>query len=967
MNWSEDQKQAINASGGTILLSAAAGSGKTAVIIERIINKITDPKSNINIDEILVVTFSNAAATEIRERISKKINELLSTQPHNSHLQKQQILLDTANISTIHSFCQNIIKENFETLNISADFKICNEYQADILKHQAFSEIIDKFYNTNYFNHILKITDTTYDFDKLFKFIKNMFDFLMSLPFPFDWINKNLEVYKRYSSSDTISNCHFFKIIFENSLELLNQAKNILTCCNELVIGLENKAIYEDNFYEKTIFIDKLISHIKNNSWNKTFQLLNSFKITSLPRSKKNIDPELKENIKNLHDQFKEIINDLKSNYFFIDEKDFISDIDYNFEIFCLLSQIISDFSNRYSHLKKSKNFLDFSDLEQLAIKLLLTKNGENISKSEIAKTISSNFKEIFIDEYQDTNLTQEYIFKAISNNNSNLFMVGDAKQSIYRFRQAMPELFTEKYISYHNFDNNHFPAKINLNQNFRSRKSVTSFINFIFNQLMSSDVGEIDYNENQSLIPSLSYPDNKDDITQIHFLKTQFNLSNEEKLYSEAKYIALKIKDMINNKVQVTKNNILTDVSYSDFCVLLRSPNEKLKYFIKAFNDLNIPLAADQPNNLFESTEIISIISFLKIINNPLDDISLMSIMLSEIFQFSSDDILSLRCYNLPSLFQAIREDIKNNNSKFKTIYDQICHFKNLSNFLSLDKLIEIIYAETDFYNIVMINKNGPKRQLNLDLFKNLAKEFSESNNNNLIEFIYYINNLIDQKSSLQINSSDIVNENNCVKIMSIHRSKGLEFPICILADTSRQINKIDIRSPILYHSTTGIGINRFDLQKNIKFSTLPKNAVKIKIENNMLSEELRILYVALTRAREKLIIIISDNNYENKFHYWNNLLLTSLNNNFKTKISPYIIKQAKNYEDFFIISLLRHPQIKNLNFNITNNSLTNDIPEVKIIFESIDNKNKTNIVSDPLINNNHSIKKKNSLFLPF
>ena len=413
----------------------------------------------------------------------------------------------------------------------------------------------------------------------------------------------------------------------------------------------------------------------------------------------------------------------------------------------------------------------------------------------------------------------------------------------------------------------------------------------------------------------------------------------------------------MVENKFKIKKNNILSEVTYGDFCILMRSPNEKTKYFIKAFNKLGVPLVAEQNNNLFESTEIITIISFLKIINNPLDDISLSSVMLSEIFEFSSDDILILKNYNQPNLFQAIKEDIKKPNSKYIKLYKYIILYKNFSNFLSLDKLLEKIYIETDFYNIIKINKNKNTRQNNLDLFKNLAKEFSESVNNNLVEFIYYLNKLKDQKLSLQTNNTENLSEFNCVKLMSIHKSKGLEFNIVILADTSRQINKIDIRSSILFHPDLGFGFNKFDIDKNIKYSTLPKSAIKLELEKNMLSEELRILYVALTRAREKLIIIILDNNYQKRFDYWASLLNVNLKENkLKKNIPAYLIKQAKNYEDFFILALLRHPESKKIISNNNIISLTDKIPQ--IIINQV-NFNQENILDGS--NNQNNISNNN------
>ena len=519
-----------------------------------------------------------------------------------------------------------------------------------------------------------------------------------------------------------------------------------------------------------------------------------------------------------------------------------------------------------------------------------------------------------------------------------------------------MPELFINKNKYYTNFDNKNFPAKIYLNQNFRSQPEVTEFINFVFNQLMSEEIGEINYDESQFLIPAKQKSSNNYSLPEIHFLKNANVPSSEEKLYNEAKYIALKIKEMVENKITINKDEQLKAVQYSDFCILLRSPNEKIKYFVKAFKDLNIPLSANYSNNFFELPEISTITSFLKVINNPLDDVNIMAVLMSDIALFSPDEILKLKTYNTTYLFQAIKEDSLL-NLKSHQLYDYILNFKKLSNILSLDKLLEKIYSETNFYNIVSIKNDGVKQQDHLDIFKNLAKEFSETSSNNLMEFVYYLDNIIKFKSTFIINSSEEYDDES-VKIMSIHKSKGLEFPICILADSNRQFNKIDIKSAILYHSDIGIGVNKFDNQKNIKYATVPKNAIKLQIEKNILSEELRILYVALSRAKNKLMIIISDNEYEQKFFYWQNLLssdyqMTDKTNN-SNKISPYILKQTKCYEDFFIISLLTHPEIKNILTDVYIPQKIDNVPKIKIVIQDLENlKNVNNCTSDNNVSN--------------
>ena len=933
MKWTKDQENAIHCSGGTVLVSAGAGSGKTAILVERIITKIINECNNTDIDQLLIVTFSSAAAHEIKDRISKKLDSLLMENPNNKHLQRQQLLIDSANISTIHSFCQKLIRENFESLSISADFKIGQETQVNIIKYDAFTEIIDDFYLKDDFSLLLELTGSTHNSNRFFDIFCNILEFLQSLPFPSDWLNKNLLMYDTYSNSNiNIAESLAAQSIFKYAKKNITHAAKIIEKCKELTMNQENTDLYHYNLNQKLTYLESLINSTNSNNWNSTFNILNNFELIPLPRAKKNMDTCLKESLKTLYDQFKCIIANLKDNYFSGSNDDFISDMNYTKKILKILIDIINKFYKKFTEMKRSKNILDFSDLEHLTIELLLDYDGELCKKTKLAESISKNFKEIFIDEYQDINLTQEYIFKAISVEESNLFMVGDSKQSIYRFRQAMPELFIQKSNKYPLHNNITYPSKIVLGHNFRSRKSVTEFINYVFAQLMSEEIGEIEYTSNQFLTPATEYPGVENSQPEIYILKKNTNLTKEERIYEEAKYIAFIIKKMVDNNHQITKDNKLQNATYGDFCILLRSPNNKIQFFIKAFKELNIPIYAENATNFFETKEISTMLSLLKIINNPLNDIDMLSIIFSEISSFVPDDLIRLKSnYNEDTLFFTVRAAAKDNDPKSLELYNLIEYFIKISNLIPINNLIKLIYDKTDFYNIVGISPNGYSRQFNLDLLENIAYESIDLEICSLIEFISYLENLSKQKSVFKINEvNEYVNENS-VKIMSIHKSKGLEFPICIISDMQQQINRIDIKSSILLHPDIGVGIDCIDVNNNIRFSTIPKDSIKLEIEKNMLSEELRILYVAMTRAKEKLIMIISDNSYQTKLSKWNTII--NLDSKFNAKLSPFIVNQAKSYEDFLLLSILRHPEFNNKKSSIFQQEFLNP-PDIKIIF---------------------------------
>ena len=901
--WTSGQIDAINSTKGTILVSAAAGSGKTAVLVERVMKLLTDEESPCDATNLLIVTFTKAAAAEMKERISAKIAELLAENPYDLNLQRKQILISQAHISTIHSFCSELIRENFYKLNISSKFRVADENEMVLLRDEAVNLVLEEVYKKSQseFKELSESFITDKNENKLIKIINEVYNFTRSYPFPEEWVKEKMNMYENYISlektpwmnllfnylNDDLNHCLYLTKI---SLELMNKDEKILKA-------------YAESFKNDLYSLEDIKNSLNNPQWDTIHRKLKNFDFKRLKTLKSCESEDIKEAVSENRKEVKSIIKNLQGIFDCTDE-DCLSDISKTSTIINELFILVNNFSNVLDEMKKERNVLDFGDLEHLTLKLLIDKNEKGYEKSEIAKELSQSFSQIMVDEYQDTNEAQDMIFKLISKDEKNLFMVGDVKQSIYGFRQAMPEIFINKKNKYEVYrkELNKYPSKIILDRNFRSRSGIINIVNFIFNLIMSEQVGEIVYNDEERLVAAANYDKKKEaDV----FLKV-IDIEEEQKedpIIIEARYIAKLILEKIGSREKVKDGDQLREVTFGDFCILLRSPNKIAEKFMKEMQLMGVPTFAEKEEGFFYSKEIATILSLLRVIDNPIQDVPLVSVLMSNIYGFTSDEVAEIRmCNKEVGLYFALIDCSKNGNVKCKDFLNDLDKFRKVGATMPSDKFINYIYNQTAYVATVLAMKNGRDRLLNLRLLQEYARNYEASGYKGLTGFIRFIDKLSEKKSDLPGAVSASQNSNS-VKIMSVHKSKGLEFPICILANCSKQFNKEDNKRDTLISPNLGIGMKLKNNEKFYKYTTFIREAVLLDKKSKDRSEEMRILYVAMTRAKEQLIIISSQKDVRK------NLLKLSFKISKDKKITPYVVKKANSFSDWILMCAMFHP----------------------------------------------------------
>jgi ATP-dependent helicase/nuclease subunit A len=915
MKWTDEQLQAINEKGSNILVAAAAGSGKTAVLVERIINKIIN--ENMDIDKILVVTFTNLAASQMREKILDAIYKKIEENPENEHLQHQINILSKSNICTIDSFCLDIVKNNFFELDISPNFRIAEQAELKILKQETLDEIFENKYENQEKEFIELInTYTTYKGDENLKeIILKIYNFIQSIPFPDKWLNE--EVNKlNINNDEDFSLTPWGKILYNSAKEDIEdsilQLRELQSTTGRNQDIPKIHVIFSED-------VRKLEKVYKTNNWQELYEELQQFFFDRWVKDK-NISNEDVQELKKKRENIKSKIENIKKEIIIYDSKTAVEDTKSIYNIMSYIKNIVIEFERTFQEKKKEKNIVDFSDIEHYALQILL----ENEKPSNTAKKYQEKFEEIAIDEYQDSNMVQEYILNTISRNN-NIFMVGDVKQSIYKFRHARPELFLNKYNTYKiksqkkEEDN----LKIKLFKNFRSRKQVLDYTNLIFQNIMSEEIGEIDYTEEECLNLGADYKENVEMIPEIHIINTvkseeNETEENEEPIDSaelEAKFVANKIKSMINEKFKITdKEKNSRNVKYKDFVILLRNTKNIANIFEKELIALDIPVFCDATAEYLNSYEIQIIMNLLKIIDNPLNDIAQVTILRSMIGNFNDNELMKIRIHSKDkSFYYSIEEYINDEKAdkkikeKLKTYLKNIEMWRKKSKYIPLDELIWTLYIETGFYNYVSLMQNGEYRTANLKMLFERARQYEKTSFKGLFNFINFIDKL--QITSGDMNGAKIIGENeNVVRIMSIHKSKGLEFPVVFLSGTGKKFNTMELnKDEILLHNELGLGAKYIDFNLNIKFDTLVKKSIEIRTKQELVSEELRILYVALTRAKEKLIITGIEKDYEKSIKDKQELL-KCYEHNKKDKINKNILKKYMRYIDFIELVYLNN-----------------------------------------------------------
>ena len=946
--WTEKQKEAIEKRGSNILVAASAGSGKTAVLVERVINRVINEK--IDITRLLIVTFTNASASELKERLLKRIYEALDKDKSNAFLKRQVKNINIAYIDTIHSFCLKLIRTNFDVLEIDPNVKICDESYAKVLKTKAINKVIENLYRQANVDDIKK--EKLYKIlelfsskdDNLISYILKIYSYINSFSYPLLTLKENIDKYNIENEDADLVNTDFGQIIFKDTIlsikVLIDKEKYLLTKISK---DEEFKKIY-DIICEDIECLKNIVNQC--NSWDKLHNMLNQVSFSRMPTYKG-------ENI-TLKDEIKDFRNNVlkgeilaMKNHVYETSSNIIKDNKIAYEYINYIYDVICEFDQVYTKLKENACVIDFSDIEHLTLKLLVKRNEYGkFFPTEIAKAIKEQFEEIYTDEYQDTSMVQEAILSAISKEN-NRFMVGDVKQSIYKFRQAMPEIFNEKYIKYplneskSSNDSNSSNVKILLSKNFRSRSGIVNSINEIFEKLMSSEIGNCNYNDIEKLeFGATLYKENEDNDyrTEINVIDLKDEAKEEQNLLDETEQYLKDLKDfeiesvMIGKKIKEIgdsfrvyniKEEKFSLAQYKDIVILLRSIKDKGNILEKILKENGIPAFCDNSNSFFECDEIKIILSLLRIIDNPLQDISMVSVMYSIIGKFSLDDMIVIKSKsNGKSMYDSlyIFKEIILEKQKTSILTDSekvllsktlkyisfLKSYIEISKIYSVSEILQKLYSETNVYNQFLLEMETSKLKIaNLEYLIDIAINFEKSfNENSISSFLKYIDNLVEKVDNSS--SAKIIGENeNVVRIMTIHKSKGLEFPVVILADTSKSYNIRDISNTVIMDNKLGIGVNIVNEDLNIAYPSVIKQAIKSKIIKDTKSEELRMLYVALTRAKEKLFIFGTLKDY--------NKLLSNLNVNLnKNKIDSKIVEKNNSYILNILMALNTIEEIK-------------------------------------------------------
>lgn len=897
VSWTTEQQQVIDLRNRNILVSAAAGSGKTAVLVERIVKIITDKNHPVDIDHLLIVTFTNAAAAEMRERIGNAIEKALDEQPGDEHLLRQLTLIHNAQITTIDSFCLYVVRNHFHEIDLEPNFRIGDEGELKLLREDVLGRVLEQNYEepSEAFSDFVEGYASGRTDAALNEMILQLYEFSRSYPWPEKWLDSFVGAY-RIETREELDRAEWLAPLTENIRFVLKDCEQLLK--QALAVTQQDDG---PDMYEKAVRSDleKYEGLSKLTSFCELSGALSDIKYDRLASSRGfEGDPDKLELVKSLREQAKDVVKKLCKQYFFCSPEMMIEQLERTEPMLEEVVRLTKQFADEFAAAKRRKNLVDFHDVEHFALQILVDEETEKAKKT--AEEFRDTFEEIMIDEYQDSNEVQETLLRSISREErgeNNIFMVGDVKQSIYRFRLARPELFMKKYDSYSLEEST--TQRIDLHKNFRSREEVLTCTNDIFYKIMARSLGNVEYDAEAALYPGASYPVSADFIPEILLADSNDELLEDTELTDkktlEAKIVAEEIKHLMKTQPVTDKAaGTLRAARYSDIVILLRSLSGWADSLVEVLNENGIPAHTVSSTGYFSTVEVQTVLSMLRLLDNPRQDIPMAAVLRSPMAGLTDEELAVLRLEDGSVPFheavlelaeglyeedgqkeisdseadsEADQKQGRNADGKKEDDIETTAHRKLLKFYKKyrqlrqlvpdtpIHELIEIILRETGYGHYVAAMPAGSRRTANLNMLLEKAAAYEKTSYKGLFHFVRYIDEL--QKYDVDFGEADMVGENeDVVRIMSIHKSKGLEFPIVIVSGMGKNFNKQDTRSKMVLHPELGIGLDYMDGKKRIKSPTIAKKAIAKQIELENLGEELRVLYVALTRAKEKLIL---------------------------------------------------------------------------------------------------------------
>ena len=912
--WTDAQWQAIWEDGSDILVSAAAGSGKTAVLIRRLIEKITAGENPIHVDELLVVTFTNAAAAEMRHRLAEALEKALLENPDSKHLREQLHLLNKATISTLHSFCLQVIRQYGYLIDIDPGFRLANENEAALLQEDALEEIIEEGYELNQ-DRMYRLADS-FSSDRsdsaLEHLIRQLYLYARVHPDPEEWLSGICEHYI-VPEGTTVDDLPYTQGIKQAILYRVQTARAQNQLLNQLASSAEGLGSLVDTAIMDNALLQVAEEKASEASWEELYQFFSQFKWPTAKAVRGDHDEEMKEQAQSIRNHYKQDLLAIKEDYFTRRPERLLEEIRMMQPIVETLIECVHAFSERYEEKKAARSLLDFSDLEHKAHSILV--GPDHKSASEIALSYRRKFKEVLVDEYQDINLLQESIIQLVKSGgeqDGNLFMVGDVKQSIYRFRLAEPMLFLGKY---ERFKATSRGTAIDLNANFRSRGEVLQGINYLFEQIMGKDVGEIAYDDDASLKQGAPYNANAYPI-EVHILEKQHEDEEElSKARAEAEWIANKIEHLIATGAEVYDpwSQQSRAAEYRDIVILMRSMTWTPE-FIEVFKKRKIPLYVETKTGFYDALEVLWMMDILKIIDNPYQDIPLAAVLRSPMIGMTDEELAKLRAFDTKCAFYELIQNPHAQATLDASAKEKVQHFLVLLKSWQakaqtgpLANLIWSVYQDTYLLEQVSSMPAGQQRQSNLRMFLEQAEQFEKSSFRGVFRFLRFIERIRSRGDDLG-EAKAISDRENVVRIMTIHASKGLEFPFVFLPGMARSFNMMDFKENYLFDQHFGIAVKAIDPDLRIAYQSLPFIALKERKQLQAKAEEMRILYVAMTRAREKLFMTLTPKSLDQSVQKWGAVGYVEES----LPVPPFIRSGAMSYFDWLGPAWMRLPEFQ-------------------------------------------------------
>ncbi len=872
ISWTREQEKVISLSGRSILVSAAAGSGKTAVLVERIITMLTRRENPVDVDRLLIVTFTEAAAAEMKERIRKAVEERVEKEPENEHLRRQATLVHSAQITTIHSFCLSVIREHFHTIDLDPAFRIGEDGELKLLRQDVLREVLDGYYEKGEpsFLNLVEAYGGSRDDRKLEELVLKLYEFCRSYPEPEKWLEECRAAYQIESMEDLDASVYYqcakgnVRRYLAGALELLEQGMLI---CNEP----EGPYMYEEMLESDRLAIEGLM---RGKGYEECCRAFQSVKWSRLASNRdKQVSAEKAGLVKDIREEVKGTVKDIGALYFSQPGEEVLTDLKVCRPYIEMLVKLTLDFMVSFEEKKRGRNMIDFDDMQQYALRILTRNVDGKLAPSDVAEEYQEQFAEVMIDEYQDSNLIQETILTSVSGiwkGNYNIFMVGDVKQSIYRFRLSRPELFMDKYERYPLEDGKE--QRIDLHKNFRSRRQVLESVNAIFRQIMTKALGGVEYDDDAALYAGASYDDMTGSETELLLVDTEESEISDalaepgERLSvrkMEAAAAALRIKElMADQMVTDRQTGKLRPVQYRDIVILTRSMKGFADVFAEVLGRYGIPVCAGAKEGYFDTMEIGLLLEYLKVMNNQKQDIPLAAVLKSYFGGMTDEELAQikgeyqkLRFYEAVAVYRKEGTDTQI-REKLERCLGKLEYFRNMASYMALHELLERIFQETGYRDYVAALPAGEQREANLYMLSEKARAFESTSYKGLFHFIRYVEQL--QKYEVDYGEASALDEQaDTVQMMSIHKSKGLEFPIVIVAGMGKRFNRQDMRGNVILHASLGVGLECINLENRTKCPSFIKSVIAREELLESMGEELRVLYVAFTRAKEKLIIM--------------------------------------------------------------------------------------------------------------